>query len=81
MNNQQNNITLEDIARQKAALLKQIRTQKGKMTTLSQGFIAPLKPTTKKSTAMMGLFNKGMVVFDGVLIGYKLLRKFRKMFR
>ena len=80
MNNQQNNITLEDIARKKAALLKQIRTQKGKMTTLSQGFIAPLKPT-KKNTAMMGLFNKSMIVFDGVLIGYKLLRKLKKFIR
>lgn len=81
MNNQQNNITLEDITRQKAALRKRISTQKEKMSTLSQGFIAPLKPTAKKSSAMMGVFNKSMIVFDGVLIGYKLLRKFKKMIR
>ena len=54
MNNQQNNITLEDIALQKEKLRKRIGVQKQKMTTLTQGFIAPLKPTVKKSNAVIG---------------------------
>lgn len=81
MSNQQNDITLESIALKKAALQKRIGKQKQKMSALSQEFIAPLKPTVSKSSAVMGLFNKGMVVFDGVLIGYKLLRRFRKALR
>lgn len=81
MNNQQNDITLESIAQQKAALRKRIGTQKQKVSVMTQGFMEPLKPTTKKSTAALGLFNKGMVVFDAVLIGYKLLKKYRKLFR
>ena len=81
MNNQQNDITLERIAQQKAALRKRIGTQKQKMTTLSQGFLEPLKPTAKKATPAMGLLNTGMVVFDGLLIGYKVLRKLRKLLR
>ena len=81
MNNQQNDITLERIAQQKAALRKRIGTQKQKMTTLSQGFLEPLKPTAKKATPVMGLLNTGMVVFDGLLMGYKVLRKLRKLLR
>lgn len=81
MNNQQNDITLERIAQQKAALRKRIGTQKQKMTTLSQGFLEPLNPTAKKATPVMGLLNTGMVVFDGLLIGYKVLRKLRKLLR
>ncbi len=81
MNNQQNDITLEDIALQKAVLRKRIGKQKEKMTALSQGFIAPLKPAAKKGGAAMGLFNRSLVVFDGVLIGYKLLKRFKKLTR
>lgn len=81
MNNQQSNITLEDIAQQKAVLRKRIGKQKEKMTVLSQGFIAPLKPAAKKGGAAMGLFNRSLVVFDGVLIGYKLLKRFKKLTR
>jgi hypothetical protein len=54
---------------------------KEKINGLSQGFITPLKPVAKKSNAVMGAFNTSMAVFDGVLIGYKLLRKFRKLFK
>ena len=81
MNNQQNDINLEHIAQQKAALRKRIGSQKQKMTHLSQEFLKPLNPTTKNNSTALGLFNKGMVVFDGVLIGYKVLKRFRKFFR
>ena len=81
MSNQQNNISLEDIAQQKAALLKRINAQKQKMSSLSQGFIEPWKPATKKSSAALGLFNKGLVVVDGVVLGLKLLKRLRKMLR
>jgi hypothetical protein len=81
MNNQQNNITLEEIALQKEKLRKRIGVQKQKMTTLTQGFIAPLKPTVKKSNAVMGAFNTSLAIFDGVFVAYKLLRKVKKLFR
>lgn len=81
MNNQQNNITLENIAQQKAALRKQIDAQKLKITGLSQEFMNPWKPAMKRSSAALGFFNKGMLVFDGVVIGLKLLKRMRKMMR
>ncbi|MBQ6746913.1 MAG: hypothetical protein IJR07_07705 [Bacteroidaceae bacterium] len=81
MSNQQNNISLESIAQQKAAILKRINAQKQKMSSLSQGFIEPWKPTTKKSSAALGLFNKGLMVVDGVVLGLKLLKRLRKMLR
>ena len=39
-----------------------------------------LIPENKKIVAIE-LFNKSMIVFDGVLIGYKLLRKLKKFIR
>lgn len=81
MSNQQNNISLESIAQQKAALLKRIDAQKQKMSSLSQGFIEPWKPTIEKRSTALGLFNKGLVVVDGVVLGLKLLKRLRKMLR
>jgi hypothetical protein len=81
MNKQQNNITLESIAEQKAALRKRIGSKEQKISALSQEFMDPWKPATKKSSAALGLFNKGMLVFDGVMIGLKLLKRLRKIMR
>lgn len=81
MNNQQNNITLESIAQQKAALRKRIDSKGQKISALSQEFMSPWKPAAEKSSATLGLFNKGMLVFDGVVIGLKLLKRLRKMMR
>lgn len=81
MTNQQSDITLESIAQQKEALRKQIDAQQQKVSALSHSFMAPLKPAAQKGSAALGLFNRGMVVFDGILVGYRIFRKFRKLFR
>lgn len=73
-------VTLESIAQQKAVLLKKIRIQKEVMTVLTQEIFAPLEPATNKANAMMRAFNTGMAVFDGVMLGIKMMRKFKRMF-
>ena len=70
-------VTLESIAQKKAMLL---RLQKEIMTGLTQEIFAPLEPATNKANAMMRAFNTGMAVFDGIVLGVKVMKKFRKIF-
>ena len=67
-------VTLESIAQKKAMLQKEI------MTGLTQEIFAPLEPATNKANAMMRAFNTGMAVFDGIVLGVKVMKKFRKIF-
>ena len=73
-------VTLESIAQKKAMLLQEIRLQKEIMTGLTQEIFAPLEPATNKANAMMRAFNTGMAVFDGIVLGVKVMKKFRKIF-
>ena len=70
-------VTLESIAQKKAMLLQEIRLQKEIMTGLTQEIFAPLEPATNKANAMMRAFN---TVFDGIVLGVKVMKKFRKIF-
>lgn len=74
-------VTLESIARQKAALLRQIRAQKELMADLTRDIFAPLAPATNKAGALMRTFNTGMAVFEGIMLGLKLMKKFRNFFQ
>lgn len=73
-------VTLESIAQQKAELLQQIRRQKTIMTELTQEIFSPLEPATSKSGAVMRAFNNGMAIFDGITLGIKIIRNFRRVF-
>ena len=73
-------VTLESIAQKKAMLLQEIRLQKEIMTGLTQEILAPLEPATIKANAMMRAFNTGMAVFDGIVLGVKVMKKFRIIF-
>ncbi|HJD74969.1 MAG TPA: hypothetical protein K8W04_02785 [Bacteroides reticulotermitis] len=74
-------ITLEDIARQKAEVLNQINVQKIAMTSTARAIFAPLVPAATKADSLMRSFNTGMAVFDGVVLGIKMMRKIRRCFR
>ena len=74
-------ITLDDIARQKAEVLKKIRAHQDTITASTRQFFSPLQPMTNKSNGIMKAVNTGMVMFDGLVIGLKLLKAFRKVFR
>lgn len=74
-------VTLKSIAQQKAILLQRIHTQKEVMNDITKEIFAPLAPASNKATAIMRTFNTGMAVFDGVMLGLKLMRKFRNALR
>ena len=80
MNNQQQKpqtITLEYIARLKAEKLEEIRA----MSRTTRRIFAPLAPAASKGDALMRSFNTGMAVFDGVMLGWKILKQVRRFFR
>ena len=63
-------LTLEDLQQQKAEALEELRAQQQIMAD-----------TARNLFAIMRAFNTGMAVFDGVMLGVKLMRKVRKIFR
>ena len=87
--------TLEEIAERKKKLLNEIHAQKKAMTAttreifaplapatnITREIFAPLAPATNKADAIMRSFNTGMAVFDGVVMGIKIMRKVRAYFR
>lgn len=75
------NMTLEQIALRKAELLRDIRTQKEKITTLTQGIFAPLAPPRNKANALMRSVNTGIALWEGIMTGVKIMRKMRRLFR
>lgn len=83
MNNQQTiqKITLEDIARRKEELLIEICIQKEAMAATAKEIFAPLAPAASTGNALMRSFNTGMAIFDGVMMGIKIMRKVRSLFQ
>lgn len=74
-------LTLEDLQQQKAEALEELRAQQQIMANTARNLFAPIAPAADKGTAIMRAFNTGMAVFDGVMLGVKLMRKVRKIFR
>lgn len=74
-------LTLEELRQQKAEALEELRAQKQAMADTARNLFAPIAPAANKGTAIMRAFNTGMAVFDGVMLGMKLMRKVRKIFR
>lgn len=73
--------TLEEIAERKKRLLNEIHAQQRAMTTTTREIFAPIAPATNKADAIMRSFNTGMAIFDGVVMGVKIMRKVRAYFR
>lgn len=74
-------LTLEELRQQKAEALEELRAQKQAMADTTRNLFAPIAPAANKGTAIMRAFNTGMAVFDGVMLGMKLMRKVRKIFK
>lgn len=73
-------ITLEEIAQRKTEALQRIQQQKEVITEIARSIISPVAPATNKANSMMRAFNTGIAVFDGVMLGLKMMRKMRALF-
>ena len=43
--------------------------------------LSPLAPAANKADSLMRSFNTGMAIFDGVVLGIKIMKKMRTYFR
>ena len=73
-------ITLESIAQRKGEVRKKLHLQKLIMTDTARELFAPLAPAADKGNAIMRAFNTGMAVFDGVMLGLRMMKRVRRMF-
>lgn len=73
-------LTLEDIGRQKAELLAQIRQHQQEMGRLGKQLAAPLRPAASKGNSVVRAFNTSLAVIDGIRMGIKLMRSLRNVF-
>ncbi|MEG1563600.1 MAG: hypothetical protein RR365_07715 [Bacteroides sp.] len=74
-------ITLEEIAQRKEKALQELRDQKEKMSATARSIFAPLAPAASKGNAILRSFNTGMAIFDGVMLGIKLMKKVRRLMK
>lgn len=51
------------------------------MTATTREIFSPLAPTANKADSLMRSFNTGMAIFDGVVLGIKIMKKMRTYFR
>ena len=72
--------TLDQLMQRKIALLQEIREQKARMTQITHDIAAPFAPTARKSNSIMRAFNRGMIALDGLMLGLRIMRKFRGLF-
>jgi len=70
-------IDLDALVLRKAELKQQIQDQKQQITVSAQHLVSPASFSTYISRA----FSKGLSLVDGVMVGFKVMRTIRSMFR
>lgn len=72
--------TPEEIAQRKAELLQEITAHREHMADFIRHLFNPPSPPVTKTAAIMKAFNTGMAVFDGAMMGIKVMRRIRTFF-
>ena len=73
-------ITLEMICQQKAEKLSEIRASKQRMTEQARDLFKPTE-SMKSANALMNNFSSGVAIFNGVMPGFKIIKRIRNIFR
>lgn len=73
-------ITLEMLCQQKAERLAEIRASKQKLTDYTRQLFQPTE-TTGGTNALMNNFSSGIAIFNGVMTGFKIIKRIRSLFR
>lgn len=80
MNDKKRDITLDDIARMKDEKRRELEVQREKISKTAQALFAPVKPAVNSAESIARLFNRGMAMFDGVMMGMKVMAAVRSFF-
>ncbi len=73
--------SLEEIKEMKLRAYDELQQQKKALAKSARKLAAPFAPAVHKGNFLMRAFNTGIMAFDGVMLGIKLIRKFRRAFR
>lgn len=77
-----NKFTLEDITLRKQEVLQDIRMQHQILSDTAQQIIAPFMPSSDPTqNTLIKKVNTGMAIFDGVMVGMKIFKSIRNIFR
>ena len=73
-------ITLEMIRQQKAEKLTEIRASKQRITESARQLFHPVE-TTGGANMLVNNFSSGIAIFNGVMTGFKIIKRIRNLFR
>ena len=71
--------TLEEIARQKAEVRRELRQSRQRMQQTAHSLLAPLKPAASRGGMAVRAIKTGASLLQGVLLGWRLMRRLRRM--
>lgn len=72
--------TLDLIREEKRKVRKQIRKSSDRIKKTYRDMIAPPKKPATKMETFMNAFDQGMAIYDGVMMGMRIVRTIRSMF-
>ena len=78
--NPKTNFTLEMICQQKEEKLAEIRASKQRISD-SIGHLFKPEDSTEDSHTVMHNFNSGIDIFNGLITGFKIIKRIRNFFR
>ncbi len=73
--------TLQEIRDRKAETRKRIKESVNHIKASTHGLFAPPPPAPTRAGAIMDLIDKGVAVYDGFLMGMRIARNVRRIFR
>lgn len=76
----QPSITLEDIIRMKKEKLEEIRASKERIHIAARDLFHP-NQTEPGIPTLMNNFNSGIAIFNGIMTGFKIIKRIRSLFR
>ncbi|MDL2212842.1 hypothetical protein LJC72_05575 [Bacteroides sp. OttesenSCG-928-D19] len=75
-------VQLSDIKQRKLEVRNEISLQKDVISYSAKRIISPFSSNGKSSgNGIVKKFNTGLAIFDGVMIGYKMIKGIKKAFR
>ena len=73
-------VTLDMISQQKAEKLAEIRASKQRIANNAREIFNPSE-TINSANSLMSNFNSGLAIFNGVMTGFKIIKRIRELFR
>ena len=75
-----NKDALADIRNRKAAVKKQMDESASAMKEQFRSIFTPAQQPTSRFGNIMGMIDRGMAIYDGVVVGMKIIRSVRRLF-